>query len=186
MYTNYNLRYGIDYLGIVDPEVIASIKKSNEENLEHIRQREKELNKFVVPHNLTKKERAEMLRETQKQIDSYRKTIQDKGTENAQYEECEIIRWIKKKEAIKMMMKPQKEFASLDKAKAYPIEELIEFNRSGFVCCLFHDEVHGSMYWDKKRNKAHCFGACGKGYDPIDVYMKLKSVSFNDAVKMLS
>lgn len=39
------------------------------------------------------------------------------------------------------------------------------------MCCPYHEEDHASFVWNKKSLCFHCFGACGKNYDIIDVFM---------------
>lgn len=71
-------------------------------------------------------------------------------------------------------------------AKSKPINDYIQFNRSGFSQCLWHSERTGSLKYDKKLNRVYCFGACGKGYDVIDVVQKLFNYSFQEAIAFLS
>lgn len=71
------------------------------------------------------------------------------------------------------------------RAKAYPIDELLQFNHSGSARCLFHNETEASLHYYKDQNKTWCFGGCGRGYDAIDIYQKLHNVSFMEAVKAL-
>lgn len=87
------------------------------------------------------------------------------------------------------MKKRGKEFKNegdLQLAKNVPISNFIEFNRTGFSRCVFHEEKSGSLKYDKKTNRVYCFGACGKGYDVVDVVQKLFGYSFPDAIKFLS
>jgi hypothetical protein len=76
--------------------------------------------------------------------------------------------------------------ADIEKARDYPIDMLLDFNRAGFCNCIFHDEETGSLKYKKDLNYVHCFGGCSKTYDSISVYMKLYNVSFIEAVKSLS
>lgn len=69
----------------------------------------------------------------------------------------------------------------IERAKDYPIENLIDARR-GFAPCLFHKDSNPSMY--VKNNFAHCF-SCGKTADTIDVYRKLYGATFPEAVKAL-
>lgn len=71
------------------------------------------------------------------------------------------------------------------RAKAYPIDELLQFNSSGSTRCLFHNETEASLHYYKEQNKTWCFGGCGRGYDAIDIYQKIHGVSFMEAVKKL-
>jgi len=69
----------------------------------------------------------------------------------------------------------------IERAKYYPIEDLIEA-RLGMALCIFHEDHSPSMY--VKNNFAHCF-SCGKTADTIDVYKKLHGVDFITAVRAL-
>jgi len=76
--------------------------------------------------------------------------------------------------------------ADIEKARDYPISELLTFNSSGFCNCIFHNEDTASLKYRKDLNYVHCFGGCAKTYDSISVYMKLYNVSFVEAVRALS
>ncbi len=70
------------------------------------------------------------------------------------------------------------------RAKAYPIEDMVVFNR-GQASCLFHSERESSLHLYKEQNRVWCFGGCGRGYDAIDVYMKLNNCGFKEAVTQM-
>jgi hypothetical protein len=70
------------------------------------------------------------------------------------------------------------------RAKQYPVEELIEFNR-GVASCIFHLEKTSSLHYYKKDNKCHCFGGCNKSYDSIAIYQQLNNCSFVQAVERM-
>ena len=72
----------------------------------------------------------------------------------------------------------------IERAKAVPINELLEFNRSGFAKCLWHSEKTPSLKWYRKENRVHCF-SCNKGWDSVDVVMKQEGCDFVSAVKRL-
>jgi DNA primase len=72
--------------------------------------------------------------------------------------------------------------AMINRAREYPISEMIDFNRAGFSKCLWHEERTASMHL--KNNRVHCFG-CGKNGDAIEVAMKLQGVTFVEAVRRL-
>ncbi len=74
--------------------------------------------------------------------------------------------------------------AEILRAKEYPIDELIDFVH-GNAKCIFHNEATGSMHYYPKSNRVHCFGACGKSFDAIDVYQCLNGCDFISAVKSL-
>lgn len=72
------------------------------------------------------------------------------------------------------------------KAKDYPISQLIKIPGSNSICCPFHNEKTPSCHYYERGNNLYCFGACGKGYDAIDVYMKVNGESFKSSVEWLS
>lgn len=74
----------------------------------------------------------------------------------------------------------------IERAKEYPIGNLISFNNQSKSLCLWHAEKTPSLHWYKKTNKVYCFGACGKHGDAIDVYRTLHNASFKEAVRRLS
>lgn len=71
------------------------------------------------------------------------------------------------------------------RAKAYPMDNLIEF-RQKKACCLWHSERSASLAYYPKTNSAYCFGGCGRSYDSIDAYRMKYGVGFVDAVKELN
>jgi len=74
---------------------------------------------------------------------------------------------------------------NVERAKEFPIDELIEF-RKNIGKCLWCDDCDGDdLYYYRKTNRVYCF-ACNKSADSIDVCMKLTGFSFVDAVKKLT
>lgn len=72
------------------------------------------------------------------------------------------------------------------RAKAFPIEELIEITRrDGFVNCIFHGEKTPSMKIYRKENRWWCYGACASGGDVIDYVVRSEGIDFVEAVKKL-
>ena len=51
----------------------------------------------------------------------------------------------------------------IDKAKQYPIDQLIEI-KNGFAKCLWHIEKQGSMKFYREENRLHCF-SCNQSHD---------------------
>lgn len=70
------------------------------------------------------------------------------------------------------------------KAKAYPIEQLVEIRRKT-TRCLWHDDNNPSMHYYEKTNTLYCF-VCQKSADTIEVVCKLDDCSFVDAVRKLN
>ena len=62
------------------------------------------------------------------------------------------------------------------------IEDFDERNMK--CCCPFHDEDHPSFIWNEKALNFRCFGACGRSYDIIDVFMH-KGMTYMQAVQKL-
>ena len=70
----------------------------------------------------------------------------------------------------------------IDRAREYPLVDLLGVNGKRNMLCINHAERNPSM--SIKNNRAHCF-ACGYTGDSIDVYQKLNSTSFVEAVRAL-
>lgn len=51
-------------------------------------------------------------------------------------------------------------------------------------CCPFHDEDTPSFIYSTKTHSAHCFGACGRNYDILDVWIS-KGYTYLEAVQKL-
>lgn len=73
----------------------------------------------------------------------------------------------------------------LERAKRYPISELVSVNREGFTKCVYHEEKNASM---KVYRDNHCFSyCCGKRSDAIDIYCAIHpGVSFKQAIENLA
>jgi len=69
-------------------------------------------------------------------------------------------------------------------ARAVPLTNFIDVNRSGFACCPIHKEKTPSFKYYPKDNHWHCFG-CGQGGDVIDFIMATKDLDFRKAVNFL-
>lgn len=187
MYTDEIFKIGIEVLGITDGLTIAKIHTARTINLIDLefkaeRNRQSELwhNRFKVPHDLQKKEYKALLKDTQSEINR----LKELARTHPEVEE-EQDRYIKKKNLIKRFIEGDKpEELNIEKAKAYPVNQIIDFDHRGFRKCLWHDEKTPSFRYNKTRNKAHCF-SCGLDVDSIDVYMKFYNVPFNIAVKTI-
>ena len=143
-------------------------------------------NRFKIPIGKTKKEYKELFRKT---TDTIREldNLWKKDNENLWLEE-EINRYVEKRKKLKSVIETpdSQDFGNeIIRAKAYPIENIIEFNRAGFARCINHQEKTESLKWYPKQNKAHCFGACCKSFDSIDAYMIINNCSLSVALKNL-
>lgn len=146
-------------------------------------------NRFNIPIGLTKKEYTALLKTTQDKINDCLKRMRELGPGDNIMADIDREQWVEKKVKINRILKIHHGFGenvNMDKAKAFPIEELLEFNSGGFTKCPFHDEKSGSAKLYKTKNKIHCFGACAGDFDSIDIAQKLFNLSFNDAIKKLS
>jgi hypothetical protein len=70
----------------------------------------------------------------------------------------------------------------IQRAREYPIENLVGSSKRGMVCCPFHDDQHPSA--SIKNNKLHCF-ACNRTWGTIDFIMEKEGVGFKEAVTSL-
>ncbi len=193
MYTMEIIKTGMEFLGISDP---TEILDSRNENLAYIHEKNVHTttykaweNRFKVPLNLTKKELTDLKKETQVHIDHLLNEIR-KCTNDGDKIFLTFIQddYITKKEAIKRALsfsgKQKNMTDDITRAKAYPIDRLLEFNTAGFTKCPYHSEKTGSCKFYEKRNKVHCF-SCSGDFDSIDIYMCINNVSFSEAIKKL-
>lgn len=145
--------------------------------------------RFPITQGMNKKQITQELKEVKKEISEITEKVRTFGQTSKTgmfllaYQEELIIKEGKLKKIIKL----HNNFGTdtIKKAKQYPIEQLLQFDRAGYIKCLWHDEKNGSLHWDKKRNKAHCFAGCGD-FDSLDIYMKLYKVDLPVAIKALS
>ncbi len=80
----------------------------------------------------------------------------------------------------------------IDEANGKDIREVAEGldielkgrGRNKFCLCISHSEKTASMVVGGKRNECHCY-SCGVTYSPISLVMKVKKISFKEAVKYL-
>jgi hypothetical protein len=71
----------------------------------------------------------------------------------------------------------------IQRAREYPIDQLIQFNRD-FSKCFLHEDKTPSLHYHRGRNMAFCF-SCKTSFDPIGVLMKRDGRTFPEAVKQL-
>lgn len=73
----------------------------------------------------------------------------------------------------------------IEKAKQFPIKELVKVGHANNATCVWHSpDRHPSMHVYPD-NHAHCF-SCGNGGDVIDVVMEMNGFDFVEAVKYLN
>ena len=75
--------------------------------------------------------------------------------------------------------------SDVQRAKEYPITEILQFNRDHKTSCRWHKEKSASLHYYPKTNTVKCFG-CGKFADSIAVCMEEYKLNFIEAVKKLS
>lgn len=68
----------------------------------------------------------------------------------------------------------------IKRAKQFPLSSIIEINKREYAKCINHDDHNPSMYC--KENYVYCF-SCGYSGDALDVMMRVKGLSFVEAVK---
>lgn len=78
-----------------------------------------------------------------------------------------------------------KKLINIEKAKAFPITDLIEFNNSNMARCIFHTEKTPSLHYYPRTNSCYCF-SCNTYADSIKVFQQLNNCTFLEAVKKLS
>ena len=87
----------------------------------------------------------------------------------------------------KKNIKPFKEIITDDmiqKAREYPIDELIRFER-GLAIAFCHTDKRPSLTHNRKNNTARCF-PCNKTFNALDTLILRDGYSFIDAVKYLA
>lgn len=72
--------------------------------------------------------------------------------------------------------------AMIERARAYPLEKLVEINRQRFTRCFAHNDTKPSAYC--KKNFIHCF-VCQKSWDTIAVLRERDGMTFKQAVMQL-
>lgn len=85
----------------------------------------------------------------------------------------------------KFVLDNNRKLLNIEKAKTFPITDLIEFNNSNMACCIFHNEKTPSLHYYPKTNSVYCF-SCNTYGDSIKVFQQLNNCTFLEAVKKLS
>lgn len=71
----------------------------------------------------------------------------------------------------------------LERAKAYPITDIMEFKQNK-ANCIWHNEKTPSMAYYPNTNSVYCFG-CAKYGDAVAVYQQIHDCTFKEALKKL-
>lgn len=84
------------------------------------------------------------------------------------------------------MPKRKENAGVIERAKEYPIPNMVQFGSNHKALCLWHAEKTPSLHYYKKNNTCYCFGGCGRSFDSIDVYRAIHNCSFTHAVSELN
>lgn len=87
--------------------------------------------------------------------------------------------WLKKPKNSK-----DKQEVNIQKAKEYPMSELVTIQKN-LTICLWHDDKHPSMKYYPKTNTLYCF-VCNRAADTIDIVQKKFDLTFLQAIKKLT
>jgi hypothetical protein len=162
-----------------DPEIMKSIRSLVKEKVDDIKQEIKSLQEDdqeqqskQALNQITRDE----LAYRQASNEAYRTTLQEKkqGLEM-------IVNFAGKGKKAKAL---QDFTLAIEKAKQYPIDQLLPFKRK-VTPCLWHPDTDPSLHYYRKKNRVHCF-VCDQGWDAIDVTQKLHDCSFKEAVSILN
>lgn len=186
------LEQGFSFLRITSEEEKKNVRESIIETEEQRVWQEKILwrktfeNRFVIPVGKDKKFYQKLLDATKKKIKElavHARTC----TEYCFIPEDEQQNYMEKRDRLSAIVNTKyvREGMDVTRAKAFPIDQMIQF-KEGFAKCLVDtDEKTGSMKYNKGTNTVYCFG-CSQKWDAIDVYMKLHNVPFKEAIKSLT
>lgn len=72
----------------------------------------------------------------------------------------------------------------IQRAREYPIDQLLDFDRCGMALCPFHADTEPSLKHYPDSNTAYCFSCCRR-YDSIDIVRQIEGISFIEAVRRL-
>ena len=118
--------------------------------------------------------------------------IKEVLSEYIDHESKDFHRVYKQYKVICGMMKPGQKKSphritdqDIERARAYPIENLLNFNSRGKMKCIFDLKEENTASLHKYGNAVWCFG-CQTRADSIAVYMHQTGDGFIDAVKKLS
>jgi DNA primase len=96
----------------------------------------------------------------------------------------EWLKWYDKEQAVKEPHVPRDADDEVERAKLYPISQLIKVNKVRKALCPFHADKTPSFHVFPD-NHGYCF-ACGRRADVIDVYRELHHCGFKEAVEELN
>lgn len=72
----------------------------------------------------------------------------------------------------------------IERAKVYPMNQLIEIGRYNTLVCLFHADTRPSMKYYPDSNTVYCF-SCNKAWDTIGFLIERDRLSFPEAIRRL-
>lgn len=96
----------------------------------------------------------------------------------------EEIAFLEKNKEIKTSTK-QITDEDIQRAREYPIDQIIEFNNLGKALAWCHEDKNPSLSHWKAGNIARCF-TCNESFDSISAAMNLWNLNFTEAVRTLS
>lgn len=122
---------------------------------------------------------------TARRYNGLEEIISDKSERQATWQNTFFHDAYIKKHTTPTYVKTSSPKRELGNAKDYPIPDMVKLDRSGRTKCLWHAETEASLQYYPKDNRMWCFGGCGRGYDAIDVYMKVNNVKFIEAINQM-
>ncbi len=180
------------YIGDLVPEQFKNSPQFNGEGIRFWLKNPHVYERDYVPIGLTKKEYQNLLKEKKEEIQQ--KKIRIREARNRQdseitmaYYEIQMDGLISQEKKIRKRIETagvKFDGSKLERAKGYPIENLIEV-KNGFAKCPLHTDKTPSMKIYPKQNKYHCF-SCNKGGDSVDLCMAINNIPMAEAIKMLA
>lgn len=144
-------------------------------------------NRLKVPFGKDQKYYKWLLDDTKSVINEWKDIIR-KNSRNF-LAKATFAEYIDKEKRIKIAMKrntkTEDNVVDIQKAKTYPMTQIVELTRANTMKCLWHEDKNPSMQYYPKTNSLYCF-SCNKKADTIDVVMKKTGLPFIDAVRQLT
>jgi DNA primase len=167
----------------IDPLKIANTMECSErECWEYLEELNAEL-------NIAEKQRRKESQEPNKQVETFREEIGKQGEEIRRKILINKLKKVNEEDAKPLLREVAAYMGRVEitpemkeRAREYPITELIEHKRM-MAKCPFHNEENASMYL--KNNFYHCF-SCGANGDTISLVMHIKGLTFPQAVQYLT